>query len=153
VAPPEATLVAFCDEGGADDPDVRVVADEMTARGWTLGVQPARGGPPTLHVSVSAVLESRVEQFLHDMRASADAARSIGRAEPDAALVAAGRAIDVEALTPDAVGGLLTIAGLDSPGEGLPARMAGVNALLDAVPSELVERLLIEVVMRVYRPT
>jgi glutamate/tyrosine decarboxylase-like PLP-dependent enzyme len=152
VVPPEATLVAFCDEGGADDPDVRVVADEMAARGWTLGVQPAHDGPATLHVSVSAVLENRVEQFLRDMRASAQAARSLGRAEPDAALVAAGRAIDVDALTPDAVGGLLTVAGLESPGEGLPERMAGVNALLDAVPPALVERLLVEVVMRVYRP-
>lgn len=152
VVPPDATLVAFADDGGPDDPDVRVVADEMTARGWTLGVQPARGGPPTLHVSVSAVLQDRVEQFLDDMRASAQAARELGRAEPDPALVAAGQAIDVDTLTPDAVAGLLTIAGLDAPGGGLPERMAGVNALLDAVPAALVERLLVEVVMRVYRP-
>jgi hypothetical protein len=116
-------------------------------------VQPAHGGPPTLHVSVSAVLEHRVEQFLDDMRASVQAARALGRAEADPALVAAGQTIDVETLTPEAVGGLLTIAGLDTPGGGLPERMAGVNALLDAVPPALVERLLIDVVMRVYRPT
>jgi hypothetical protein len=30
--------------------------------------------------------------------------------------------------------------------------MAPVNALLDAVPPALVERLLIEVILRVYRP-
>ena len=153
VVRPDATLVAFGDDGGPHDPDVRVVADEMSARGWTLGVQPAHGGPPTLHVSVSAVLDNRVDQFLDDMRACAQAARALGRAEPDAALVAAGRTIDVETLTPDAVGGLLAIAGLDAPGAGLPERMAEVNALLDAVPPELVERLLVEVVMRVYRPT
>jgi hypothetical protein len=115
-------------------------------------VQPAHGGPPTLHVSVSAVLENRVEQLLDDLRASVQAARALGRAEPDATLVAAGQTIDVESLTPDAVGGLLAIAGLDAPGGGLPDRMAQVNALLDAVPPELVERLLVEVVMRVYRP-
>jgi glutamate/tyrosine decarboxylase-like PLP-dependent enzyme len=152
VVPPDATLLAFADSGDPDDPDVRVVADEMAARGWTLGVQPAHGGPPTLHISVSAVLENRVEQFLDDVRSSVHAARAIGRAEPDPSLVAAGATIDVATLTPEAVGGLLAIAGLDAPGGGLPDRMAEVNALLDAVPPELVERLLVEVVMRVYRP-
>jgi glutamate/tyrosine decarboxylase-like PLP-dependent enzyme len=152
VAPPESTLVAFADDGGPDDPDVRVVADEMSLRGWTLGAQPAHDGPATIHVSVSAVLESRLEQFLADMRDSARAARQLGRAEPDPALVAAGAAIDVDTLTADVMAGLLAIAGLDQPGGGLPARMAPVNALLDAVPPALVERLLIEVILRVYRP-
>lgn len=153
IVAPDATLVAFCDEGDADDPDVRVVADEMTARGWTLGVQPAHDGPATLHVSVSAVLDGQVGRFLDDLRAAADAAREQGRAEPDPALVAAGESIDVAALTPDVVDGLLGIAGLNSPGGGLPDRMAPVNALLDALPAALVERLLTEVILRVYRPS
>lgn len=153
VAPPEATLVAFADSGGSDDPDVRVVADEMTARGWTLGAQPAHGGPPTIHASVSAVLEHKVDEFLSDMRASVRAACEIGRAEPDPNLVAAGAGIDVDALTPQMMDGLLALAGLDEPGSGMPARMAPVNALLDAVPSALVEQLLIEVILRVYRPS
>jgi len=152
VVAPDATLVAFADDGGADDPDVRVVADEMASRGWVLGSQPAHDGPPTIHVSVSAALDGKVEQFLDDLRRSADAARAHGRAEPDPDLVAAGRLVDVDALTPQAMDGLLAMAGLDHPGAGLPARMAPVNALLDAVPSALVERLLIEVILRVYRP-
>ena len=152
VAPPEATLVAFADDGGPDDPDVRVVADEMTARGWTLGVQPAHDGPATIHVSVSAVLATKVDRFLADMTAAADAARVVGRAEPDPALVAAAATIDVASLTPEILDGLLAIAGLDQPGGGLPDRMAPVNALLDAAPGELVEQLLIEVVGRLYRP-
>lgn len=153
LAPPESTLVAFADDGGPEDPDVRVVADEMTARGWTLGAQPAHGGPPSIHASVSAVLERKVEQFLADMRDSARAAREIGRAEPDENLVAAGASIDIDALTPQMLDGLLTLAGLNEPGRGLPARMAPVNALLDAVPAALVERLLIEVILRVYQPS
>ena len=153
IARPEATLVAFADTGGPDDPDVRVVADEMARRGWTLGTQPARGGRPSIHVSVSAVLEAKVDTFVRDMRASAQAAVAQGRAEPDPALVAAGASIDVAALTSEAMDGLLTIAGLGEPGGGMPERMAPVNALLDAVPPELVERLLIEVIMRVYRPS
>jgi len=153
VVPPESTLVAFADSGGPDDPDVRVVADEMTARGWTLGAQPAHGGPPTIHASVSAVLEHKVDAFLSDIRESVEAARTVGRAEPDPNLVAAGAGIDVAALTPPMMDGLLRLAGLDEPGSGMPARMAPVNALLDAVPPALVERLLIEVILRVYRPS
>lgn len=153
VVAPESTLVAFADSGGPDDPDVRVVADEMTARGWTLGAQPAHGGPPTIHASVSAVLESKVDMFLADMAASVEAARAIGRAVPDENLVAAGASIDVDALTPEMMDGLLSLAGLNEPGGGLPARMAPVNALLDAVPPALVERLLIEVILRVYQPS
>jgi glutamate/tyrosine decarboxylase-like PLP-dependent enzyme len=153
VVPPDATLVAFADDGGPDDPDVRVVADEMAARGWVLGAQPAHDGPATVHVSVSAVLDGKVDRFLGDMRASAVAARALGRAEPDPVLVEAGRQVDVASLTDEAMDGLLAIAGLDRPGGGLPDRMAPVNALLDAVPAELVERLLIEVILRVYRPS
>ncbi len=153
VVAPDATLVAFADDGGPDDPDVRVVADEMAARGWVLGAQPAHDGPATIHVSVSAVLDGKVDTFLDDMRASALAARELGRAEPDPVLVEAGRHVDVTALTGEAMDGLLAIAGLDRPGGGLPERMAPVNALLDAVPPELVERLLVEVILRVYRPS
>jgi sphinganine-1-phosphate aldolase len=153
VVAPESTLVAFADGGAPGDPDVRVVADEMTARGWTLGAQPAHGGPPTIHASVSAVLETKVETFLADMTASVEAARAIGRAVPDENLVAAGTSIDVDALTPEMMDGLLSLAGLNEPGGGLPARMAPVNALLDAVPPALVERLLIEVILRVYQPS
>ncbi len=152
-APPESTLVAFADEGGPDDPDVRVVADEMTARGWTLGVQPAHGGPATIHVSVSAVLEPKVPEFLADLAAAAESARALGRAEPNADLVAAANSLQVEALTPEMIDGLLTIAGLAEPGGGLPERMAPVNALLDAAPPAVVERLLIEVISRLYQPT
>lgn len=152
IAPPEATLVAWTDDGGADDPDVRVVADEMSARGWTLGVQPAHDGPPSIHVSVSAVLAGKVDRFVDDMKASAQAALALGRVEPDPNLVAAGATLDLDALTPELMDGLLSLAGLDQPGGGLPERMAPVNALLDAVPGPLVERLLVEVILRVYRP-
>lgn len=152
VVRPDATLVAFADDGGPDDPDVRVVADEMTARGWTLGVQPGHGGSASLHVSVSAVLEPKVSAFVADMAASAEAARRHGRVEPDPDLVAAARAMDLDSLTPEAMDGLLAVAGLSQPGAGLPERMAPINALLDAIDDELVERLLVEVILRVYRP-
>jgi hypothetical protein len=51
---------------------------------------------------------------------------------------------------------LLALAGLgdgqagDRSGPLLPERMAGVNALLEAVPPALVERLLMAVMSRVY---
>jgi hypothetical protein len=150
VAPPEATLLAIADDGGPDDPDIRVVADELTARGWLVGVQPEHDGPANLHVSLSAVLEPRVDAFLADLAAAAAAARTLGRAVPDPALVAAAATLDPATLTDEMVDGLLALAGLRAPGGGLPARMAPVHALLDAAPPALVERLFTEVVSRVY---
>ncbi len=55
-----APLLAFADDGAPAGPDIRVVVDEMTERGWLLGVQPSRGGPATAHISIQPVHEAQV---------------------------------------------------------------------------------------------
>jgi sphinganine-1-phosphate aldolase len=63
-AQPETTLLAF----GATDPealDIYAVADDLRRRGWYVDRQ---GPPPSLHLTVNAVHESRVEGFLGDLR-------------------------------------------------------------------------------------
>jgi sphinganine-1-phosphate aldolase len=82
-----------------------------------------------------------------------EAARRLGRVEPDPQLVAAAAALDPAALDDAAVDGLLALAGLAATPGGpvLPDRMAEVNALLEAAPTALVERLLVAVLSRVYR--
>ncbi len=76
-ARPEATLLSF----GASDPDaldVFAVADALLRRGWYLDRQ---GPPPSLHCTVNAVHDGRIDAFVADLRASIDevlAARSTG---------------------------------------------------------------------------
>jgi sphinganine-1-phosphate aldolase len=166
VGEPGSTLYAFTDDGGPDDPDVRVIADEMVARGWLLGVQPGRGGPPTAHMCVMPVHEPQVEQFLADLAASVEAAGPLGRVEVDPNLLAIARSIDPATLPPEGMAMVLAAAGItigaggsaedggEPAGEqGLPERRATLNAIIDAAPEALVERLLIEVLGQVLRPS
>lgn len=65
-AQPASTLVAF----GAADPtalDVFAVADSLWRRGWYLDRQ---GPPPSLHCTVNAVHDGKIEAFLVDLDAS-----------------------------------------------------------------------------------
>lgn len=66
LAPPEATLLSFA----AADPDrldVFAVADSLWTRGWYLDRQ---GPPPSLHCTVNAVHDGKIDAFADDLRAS-----------------------------------------------------------------------------------
>jgi glutamate/tyrosine decarboxylase-like PLP-dependent enzyme len=67
-AEPQATLLAI---GAADDSqvDVFAVADALWRRGWYVDRQ---GPPPSLHCTVSAVHDGKIEAFVTDLRASLD---------------------------------------------------------------------------------
>ncbi len=153
---PESTLVCIADTGEADGPDVRIVADEAKKLGWSLQVQPGRhGGPANLHVSVSAGIAARADELLEVLRQAAAAATGQGRADPDPQLAAAAGMIDVADLDAAAVQGLLQLAGFTGDGGdvGLPDEMAGINALMEASPPELVEVLLKAVFSELFTPT
>jgi glutamate/tyrosine decarboxylase-like PLP-dependent enzyme len=155
VVEPEATLVCIGDDGDADGPDVRHVADEAHRLGWSLQVQPARrGGPTNIHVTVSAGIADRAGEFLDMLEEATRAATGKGRADPDPALAAAAASIDVAALDDAAVDGLMQIAGFKAAGGpvGLPDEMAGINALLEVSPAPLVEVLLKAVFSEVFTP-
>jgi len=67
-AAPDATLVAF----GAVQPDrldVFAVADALWRRGWYLDRQ---GPPASLHCTVNAIHDGRIDALLADLRASLD---------------------------------------------------------------------------------
>ena len=68
----------------------------------------------------------------------------------------AAQGLDPDTLTTEQFAGLLAFAGLDPAavsGSGLPARMAGVNHLLEAMPARLRERILAEFIGLLYTPT
>ncbi len=147
---PDASLVAVA----SDDPglDPFVVADEMRLRGWYLQPQPAfAGSPANLHLTVTAAVAdpARIAGLLAELAAAVARARAVGPPEVDPALVELAGALDPLALTPDEVSLALQAAGVAADG-ALPERMAPVLAVLQALPPALTERLLPEVVSRLY---
>jgi len=77
-ARPDAMLLSF----GAADPDtldVFAVADALWRRGWYVDRQ---GPPPSLHCTVNAVHDGRIDEFVADLRASvAEVLAVAGRGE------------------------------------------------------------------------
>jgi glutamate/tyrosine decarboxylase-like PLP-dependent enzyme len=147
---PDASLVAVA----ADDPslDPFVVADEMRLRGWYLQPQPAYGGSPAnLHLTVTAAVAdpARIADLLAELAAAVDRARTIGPVGVDPGIVEVAAALDPGTLGPAEVALALEAAGVGADG-ALPQRMAPVLAVLQALPAPLTERLLPEVVSRLY---
>jgi glutamate/tyrosine decarboxylase-like PLP-dependent enzyme len=64
LARPDATLLAVRARD-PDDLDVWAVADELWRRGWYVDRQ---GPPPSIHLTVNAVHEGRVEELVADLR-------------------------------------------------------------------------------------
>jgi glutamate/tyrosine decarboxylase-like PLP-dependent enzyme len=152
-APPATTLLAVMDDAAPRGPDIRVVVDEMAARGWPVQAQPARlGGRGSFHVTMTGAVAARVDELIAVLSDATAAARTAGRAEVDPRVMAAVESWGSIDLSDEVVEGMLALAGV---GDGdashvLPARMASLNALMDALPPALVERLLIAVASRVY---
>ncbi|MET8305790.1 aminotransferase class V-fold PLP-dependent enzyme [Micromonospora sp. NPDC005173] len=160
MAEPESTVVCFtATEGG---PDLFVLVDELTARGWHTQPQLSYAGlPASVHLTVTAAVAPRVAEFGPDLADAVAAARAAGPVQLPAELSAVVGALTPDALTPELVVGLAAGLGLgaepgpdgDSGVGPLPERMALVNTLLDAAPPALRERLLVEFVGLLQRPS
>ena len=125
---------------------------QFTAR-WRAYVQAQlgyRGIPTSIHLTVSAASDATVDAMLTDLTASVEAGRAIGSGG-DPVMLAAVSLVVPDDLPGDLLGTLLPLAGLE-PGAGLPERMAGINALMEAMPARLRERLLIEYVGMLFTP-
>jgi glutamate/tyrosine decarboxylase-like PLP-dependent enzyme len=154
LAEPESTVVCFT----STDPklDLFVLVDELTARGWHTQPQLAYGElPASVHLTVTASVAPRVAEFGPDLADAAAAARAAGPVTLPAELTALAATLTPDALTPELVAGLAEGLGLGgAPGQpGGSAPDATVNALLDAAPPALRERLLVEFVGLLQRPT
>ncbi|MBO4209748.1 pyridoxal phosphate-dependent decarboxylase family protein [Micromonospora echinofusca] len=154
MAEPESTVVCFT----STDPglDLFVLVDELTARGWHTQPQLSYAElPASVHLTVTASVAPRVAEFGPDLHDAVAAARAAGPvALPDDLLALAG-ALPPDALTPELVAGLAAGLGLGSGTGGgpLPDRAATVNRLLDAAPVRLREKLLVEFVSLLQRPS
>ncbi len=143
VGEPDATLVAIASDGAAGVDPFRL-ADRMRSRQWFIQPQPASGSlPRTVHLTVQPSSLAQVGAFIEALAAAADECRGLPPAEADPGLLAAAAELDPETLDLATVAGLLEFAGLSSGGEpGLPEESATVQALLEALPADLRDRLL-----------
>lgn len=141
----DSALVAFTvDETdvAADNLDIYVVADELRQLGWYVQPQPRAGDlPSNIHLTVTAASLPNVDKLLADVPIALEAAREHGPAVPPKELLDFAHDLRPEALTPDMLEGLLSIAGFNPSGAS-DARQAIVNHLLDELPLGTRETLL-----------
>ncbi|RKN44279.1 pyridoxal phosphate-dependent decarboxylase family protein [Micromonospora endolithica] len=153
MAEPESTVVCFTATDGG--PDLFVLVDELAARGWHTQPQLAYADlPPSVHLTVTASVAPRVGEFAPDLAAAVAAAGAAGPVPLPGDLLALAGSLTPEALTPELVGGLAAGLGLGGVGGApVPDRMAPVNTLLNAAPPAVRERLLVEFVALLQRPS
>jgi glutamate/tyrosine decarboxylase-like PLP-dependent enzyme len=150
---PDATLVAL-----AADPDAPLdlweLADLAMARGFYLQPQlSADGLPASLHLTLTGVSRDGVDELLRVLRECADAVRPLGPGAPPADLVAVLADLDFGTLDDAGFAELLPLAGIDvGEGVGLSGRMAGVNRLLDALPTAAREEIVSRFLSVLYSP-
>ncbi|WP_344615955.1 pyridoxal phosphate-dependent decarboxylase family protein [Dactylosporangium salmoneum] len=141
VVPRESTVVAFM----SSTIDLFVLADELAARGWHTQPQFRHGDiPPSVHLTVTAAVAPRVEEFEADLAAAVAAAREHGPVELPPGILDLLGAAPVEQLA-----GALGL----GAGGALPERMAPVNALLNAAPPAVREQLLVAFLSLLQRPS
>jgi hypothetical protein len=146
---PEMALVALAAQD--DGVDVFEVCDEMASRGWYVQAQLGyRGLPASIHLTLTASSDQHVDALLADLADSVATARAASTGL-DPSLREAVAALDPDELPDDVLGTLLPMAGLE-PGAGLPERMAGINALLEAMSPRLRERLLVAFLGLLFTP-
>jgi sphinganine-1-phosphate aldolase len=136
---PEMNLVAFT----SDTVSVFHIIDEMKQRGWYI--QPQLGfqdSKENVHLSINPASVKWVDAMLADLRACVETAKTLKSGELAATVREAFGAIDPAALSDETFGQMLGMAGVQ--GTELPARMAEINEVLNALPASLRERLLTE---------
>ena len=127
------------------------VCDELLERGWFAQPQlPFRGGPASLHLTISAATTPQLPEFVGALADSVAAAQVAGPVAVDPAMVGLLATLDPATFDEATLGALLAAAGLTGAGGALqlPRRMAAIQALLAACPPALRRVLLTAVVER-----
>ena len=126
-------------------------ADAVNARGWLVQQQPGlvqpdgASLPRTSHFTITPVTLDRLPELIPDLISAADSVRGIPPVDGPALLAS---------LPPDALASLESgdLSGLGFANGAPPAEMAPLMALIETLPSHLVEQLLIEVLAQAIEP-
>ncbi|HSB02878.1 MAG TPA: aminotransferase class V-fold PLP-dependent enzyme, partial [Anaerolineales bacterium] len=140
---PDMCMFSFA----SDAINVYQLADEMKQHGWYLqGQFSTPSSPRNLHVSVSYGTLSKADALLNDL---CECVEIVKRARPlDSAMIRGEVARLLQNPTPQAFTDLMSLAGLR--GTELPEEMATINEVLDALPDELANVLLIDYFNELY---
>lgn len=142
---PDMCLISFTVHQGS----VFHLVDEMNTRGWYI--QPALAfdnSPAHIHLSINASNVGREEAFLTDLR---ECVAVTGDLPTDdlVHLVQTGlNGTDLTCLSETDMADMLALVGIRD--EGLPDRMAAINGVLDALPADVREQLLITFVNNLF---
>jgi sphinganine-1-phosphate aldolase len=134
----------------SDTLNVFALDDAMTRRGWSLQPQFSAGGvPATLHIAVTRSNVGREDALLADL---ADACAEV-KSQPDALGDIGELRAEVERLMqmppgPESFARIAALAGLQ-PGQ-MPDGFARINTVMDAMPRQVVEALLVEYLNSLY---
>lgn len=132
-------------------------ADRVRAAGWVLQQQPGIVQPDgtrlphTTHFTVTPVTEAGLDELIPVLAAAADDVRGMPAVAADQIVAAFGGSLPAT-LDADTAGALLGGLGLGGGGS-LPDEMAPFLALVEALPHEVTERLLVELLARTVEPT
>lgn len=135
---PDMCMFSFA----SDTLNVFQLSDDMAKHGWYLQPQFSTAwSPPNLHIAMTLGNVAVVEDFLKDLRLSIDRVKA-SKNKLDFGMVKT----QVEMLLKNAPGdpfdALAAMAGLGQGG-GLPSEMALLNTVMDVLPKEMTERLLV----------
>lgn len=143
---PESSLVAFA----SSELDVFVLSDEARRRGWFIQPQLSYAGiPANLHITVTGVTLDGVEAMLEVIAESAAAARMHGPVKLPDGLVELVAELDLDGLDDATFAELAASVGIDLSSRDQPD-MAVVNAVLDALPAEVRESILVRFLSIIY---
>ena len=142
---PEMTLLSF----SSKTVNIFHIIDEMNAKGWYI--QPSLSYdnvPANIHLSINLSNVDKTEIFLNDLKDSVEKARAL----PSGQLLSL---IEERMKTEgdrffENIGALLEMAGME--GNRMPERMAPINEVLDALPPEWRENIILEVTNRFFHP-
>ncbi|MFH1438423.1 MAG: aspartate aminotransferase family protein [Pseudomonadota bacterium] len=143
---PEMTLIPIASDG----PSVFHIADEMLERDWYIQPQLRQNGyEENFHLSVSPPNVPLVDQLLVDLKESVESARKIKpRGVADMVKEGLG-SMSPDELTDETLAGMLDMAGMK--GFTLPDRMADINQIMNVMPREIVDRLLVVFFNEIFR--
>lgn len=145
---PEMSLVGFT----SDEISVFALADELKSRGWHVQAQLAHGpSKENLHMTINPGNTRWIDDFVAELPRAVEAVRAAGGGPKPPKELAALLAQQIDAdTTGEGLGRVVeSIAG---PGDGVPGKMADVNALLNELPRKLQEKLLVAFVGKLFTP-
>lgn len=160
---PEASLVAVTattddgPSGSEDRVNVFDVCDRMRERRWFVQPQLGfAGSKANIHLSVGGSSLPLVPELIADLGDAVAEAKASPTPPPEVGIVELLHSIDPAELDDDTFDLLLAGGGLDARGvEGgpeVPSETAAINGLLQACPTPLAEKLLVEYFNRLYVP-